>query len=181
MAAAIDNVDFSILNCVKVADQTLWKKEIHTRITGDQHALPVDITISPQTVGRRIDALEDDGYLESTIATSEEVNRNLLIGFRATEEGKSILDEKRETLLKKIVSREMFGEDAFPIEKEALEQLIHEEFTAGLATDATNGYSRQQLLVLLGMHFIETEAFNVFSDEERQQLHTVIQDNSTRQ
>lgn len=46
MAAEIDNIDFSILNCVKMADQPLWKQEIHHRITSDQYTLPIDTSIS---------------------------------------------------------------------------------------------------------------------------------------
>lgn len=179
MVAEIDNIDFGILNCVKAAGKPLWKKEVHRRISSDQYALPIDTSISAQTTGRHIDALEEEGFLESTVTSSEDVNRHLIIGFQVTESGEHILDAKRETLLKKIVSRELFEDNIFPIETNALEQLICEEYTAGLAGNVTDDYSREQLVLLLGMYFIEHKAIDAFSEEERQQLHSTIQDASS--
>lgn len=155
---------------------TQLQQEIHNCITGDQYALPIDTSISAQTTGRHIDALEEAGYLGSMVTSSENVNRHLIIGYELTEDGERILDEKRETLLKKIVSRELFTGETNPVETDALRQLVRDEYTAGLAINETaGGYTRRQLLLLLGMYFIEGALEDAFSSEERQRLRNAVQ------
>lgn len=174
MPHEIDNVDFSILRCVKDADQPLWKKKIHGKISEYLDTLPLQDVVSVQTVGRRIDTLEEDGYLETKIASPDEVNRELIICYDTTAEGEQVLEARRRLLLRRVVGRELFGEERFDINKRALEILIRNEFTAGLSIDATNGYSRKQLLLLLGMYFIEHDMADAFPAEKREQLRDAV-------
>lgn len=177
MESPIDNIDFSILKCVKAADNLIWKKKIHQYINEELERLPLQSDVSAQTVGRHVDKLSEDGLLESEVTSAEEVNRHLIIGFQITEDGERTLEEKRETLLKGIISREIFDTDTFPIEKEALEELIQDEFTAGLSiNEVTQRYTRKQLLLLLGMYFIEQDAAAEFTEEQRQQFHKLAQE-----
>lgn len=178
MGAGIDNIDFSILKCVKSSEQSLWKKKIYEHITDNLHILPLQQNVSAQTIGRRIDILTDKNLLESSVTSSEDVDRHLIIGYQITEKGERILEEKRETLLKSIIGRELFSEEKFPIEKEALETLIHDEFSAGLSVNqSTSGYNREQLLLLLAMYFIEQDATTAFTQEQLQHLHTLVREN----
>lgn len=96
----IDDVDFSILNVIAKDDAPLWKKEIHRGLSETPHALPNVREVSVQTVGRRVDDLHDDGYLESCIISPRDINRDLIIAFKITDAGEAARHRKREELLR---------------------------------------------------------------------------------
>jgi hypothetical protein len=73
-----------------LTDGVLWKNRIHERLPDKGPDL---LQSSLQTVGRRVDDLYDCGYLESCVTQGENVNRDLLIGFRTTDQGTAALEQ----------------------------------------------------------------------------------------
>lgn len=62
--------------------QTLWKKQVAQ-----------EFTASVQTIGRDIDALENDGLLETRLVAPKEHSRTHFIAYRTTDQGRDALDE----------------------------------------------------------------------------------------
>lgn len=121
MTDDIDNTDYAILQCLCNASKPVWKKEIHVRIQGNITCFPGIEGVSVQTVGRHVDKLHDLAYLESCVVSPENLNRDLIISYKLTEDGFTALREKRESLLK---SRIMTPEDT---DKQELLTLLHQE------------------------------------------------------
>lgn len=172
----IDNIDYTILKCLNDADDAFWKKRAHQEIQECHDVLPITDNVSLQTIGRRIDALHDEGYVENTIVSPEDVPRDLIIGYSITEQGSTMLNVKRESLLKELVQTELFSDsDAGSVGQQALAELTNNEF--GLtdhAHETANSYSRDELLILLGTYFLRKQASHVFGDEDVKQFRNVI-------
>lgn len=82
----LDRVDLALLTLL--ADDPLWKSEAHAQLlTLDR----VD-TVSVQTVGRRIDRLHQEDYLATKIVTPEDLDRDLMIAFQTTAEGRTMFE-----------------------------------------------------------------------------------------
>lgn len=181
MSDTIDNIDFSILQCVNDSERPLWKKKIYEYMEEYREYLPLQRDISAQTVGRRVDELADEGYLASVITSSEDVNRHMIIGYTDTEKGVKVLEDKRETLLKDIVFRELFSDDSFPIEKEALITLIEDEFRDGICdSDKLRDYSRKQLLIMTGALLLEQDAADEFPAQKRACFYGKLQEKNQK-
>lgn len=67
-----------------VADRSLWKAKIHETMEADR---------SLQAVGRRVENLVDDGYMESTIIAPDEISPDLIIAFKPTEQGREVIKD----------------------------------------------------------------------------------------
>lgn len=175
----IDNVDFSILKCLKDTGETMWKKKIHQEMLACQETLPLPQEISLQTLGRRIDKLHKKGYLRNAIINPKELTRDLIIAYRITDQGWNVVEEKREQLLRELVCRELYSDkDNIEIGKYALAALINDEF--GLEDrdiETADNYSRDELLVLLGLYFLDQKVSNVFDETERAKFRDVIMEN----
>ncbi len=175
-AVMIDDIDYTILKCLHDADEAFWKKRIHQEIQDRWAELPITDEMSLQTVGRRVDKLHDEGYLENTIVSPQNVPRDLIIGYNLTDAGQDTVTSKREILLKKIVRNELFSDETTPtIGQKALAELINNEFGLdGHTVETANHYSRDELLLLLGTYFLEKKASNVFGDEDVQRFRQTI-------
>ncbi len=172
----IDTIDFSILTCLQRADSSLWKKRIHQELMEWEETLPLQDAVSLQTVGRRVDKLHDEGYLENTIVSPQDVPRDLIIGYTLTAKGEQIHDAKRESLLKAVVRDELFDDHQHPdIGETALAELLHNEIGAeGSPASTASHYSRDELLVLAGTYFLQKTAGTGFSDGDRQRISEAI-------
>lgn len=103
-AESIDRVDLTILMVLEDAGEPLWKKSVH-RYLAEFAAVPDRISdVSVQTVGRRIDRLHENGLLAPSIVTPEDINRDLIIAYQITETGRTVLQRKREDILRQHVS-----------------------------------------------------------------------------
>lgn len=89
----LDITDLRILFLLQDADGPLWKNKIHEKLDDLTTAADAADTASVQTVGRRVDQLNDNGYLDNQIVSPEELKRDLIIGFEPTEKGVDALDD----------------------------------------------------------------------------------------
>lgn len=172
----IDDVDYTILKCLHDAGESFWKKRIYQEIEEKHEFLPLTDPVSLQTVGRHVDELQAKGYLENRIVSSDEVPRDLIIGYTITEEGEKIIRTKRETLLRELVSKELFSDDEAPsVGQKALAELANNEF--GLydhTVETADHYGRDELLVLLGTYFLQKKASQTFGEADVQRFRDVI-------
>lgn len=172
----IDNINYAILKCLQDTDEALWKKRIYQELQDRHEILPFADDVSLQTVGRRIDTLHDEGYLENTIVSPQDVPRDLIIGYAITERGQNTIELKRETLLQKLVRNELFSSDAeSSVGQKALAELTNNEFGLdGRTTETADHYSRDELLVLLGTYFLKKKASQVFGEKDVQRFRNAI-------
>lgn len=78
----LDAIDLELL-CL-LADEPLWKTKAHERL-GKR---------SIQTIGRRINKLQDHGLLTTHILAPDDLNRDLIIAFTTNDAGTALLDEE---------------------------------------------------------------------------------------
>ncbi len=158
----IDMTDFLILKQVQDADRPLWKNRIHDR-QSERFTDPVSV----QTIGRRVDRLQEHGYLDSCITSPEEIKRDLIIAFKLSEDGKDALRQKRRELLLHEIQQELFQHTAEErrLSKEEIIELICDEFTIGddMRTPLDT-YGREELLTFLLLYFVRDDTFDLLSD-----------------
>ncbi len=164
----IDDTDFAILKCIRDLDRPLWKNKIHECIKNRFEELPLGSTVSVQTVGRRVDDLTDNGYLESCIISPDEIKRDLIIAFKLTDQGRDAVEEKTEEYLQRVVQAEMFpvNED-ISAEKPAVIELIKDRFeldgdTVEMLSDE---YTRPELVTLITLYYVKREISDVFTED----------------
>lgn len=174
----IDDIDYTILKCLDDAVEAFWKKRIYQEIEERREVLPMAGDVSLQTIGRRVDRLHEDGYLENEIVSPQEVPRDLIIGFTVTADGRKLVERKRETLLRELVRKELFIDEPdgdSDIGQKALAELTNNEFgLEGRTVETADRYSREELLILLGTYFLEKQASQVFDEEDVQRFRDVI-------
>ncbi|WP_226005943.1 Lrp/AsnC family transcriptional regulator [Natrinema salinisoli] len=77
----LDELDLEILAIL--TQNPLWKTALHNTL-GKK---------SIQTIGRRVNDLQDDGLLVSCILSPDTLNRDLVIGYKTTEQGRTALEQ----------------------------------------------------------------------------------------
>lgn len=175
----IDNIDLAIMTLINNADRPLWKNRIHERLHDDRDALPITTGVSVQTVGRRVDTLQDKEHLETVIASPDDLKRDLIIAFKLTDQGQDILTQKQELILKDIIHETLFSKEKHTdIGKEALVALINDHF-AGEDTQplSAHDHEEKELLSILTMYYAEQEAMNVFSKDDKDALYQTVSEN----
>ncbi|WP_207587087.1 hypothetical protein [Halomontanus rarus] len=90
-AVNLDLLDLAILDTVR--EQALWKKRLYEQLAQRAQIDRYLATVSLQTVARRVDKLRENGYLQSCIISPDDLNRDLIIAFRASEAGVTALTE----------------------------------------------------------------------------------------
>ena len=81
VTAELDLLDLRILHLL--TDNPLWKTKIYRTL--DTHSV--------QTIGRRVDRLQNNGLLDTCILTPEEIKRELIIGYKTSDSGQRLLTE----------------------------------------------------------------------------------------
>lgn len=154
----IDTIHYAILH---VVEKPLWKKKIHDALR-DVEYLPIDSVPSIQTVGRRVDELHEAEYLTTSIISPDDVDRDLIIGYKRTKDGDKALAKKRDEMLQELArtSSNAASEPQRTVPKPALIKLISEQFD--LDTDTTTRmnkhYDEQTLFSLLALHYAQKNA-----------------------
>lgn len=177
----IDNTDYAILKAIHDQDRPLWKNKIHQYIADNERRFPLSQGVSVQTVGRRVDDLNNEEYLENAIISPDELQRDLIIAFKLQDKGREVLEQKRKELLQDVVQGEMFGADAAAeIGKGALIELISDEFDIEKATreQLETDYSRDQIVAFLTLYYTEKQAVNVFDSEYWSKLEDLFSDDT---
>lgn len=171
----IDTIDFSILTAIETADRALWKNKIHETLETEQQRFPIASTPSVQTVGRRIDQLNDDGYVENVISSPQELKRDLIISFKLTEQGKDAISEKRQHILRNLAEEALFSQEkTTDIGKEAIATMITNTFEDTPFSQDPTQHTEAELLTLLTLHYVESEAMEVFSSQDKQELRETL-------
>lgn len=160
---SIDTVAFTILRCIQEHGKPLWKNRIY-----ECQADVWSEKVSVQTVGRRVDQLRDDGYLESCIIAPDDIKRDLIIAFKLTDKGREAVQQKRRDLLRQQLHHDIFGvEKGDRLENDMFRRLLREEFELSQENEAIlDEHSRDELLALLVLYFVGDEIGNILSTEQ---------------
>lgn len=122
----MDDTDFLILNTIRRVDEPLWKRRITQYCNAQTEKYDcIEDGVSPQTVGRRVDRLEDRGFLEE-YGVRPSNQSGILSAYRVTPTGEDALKEKQDTVLREYAAEftdHVLGEDdlfSFPAERRHL-------------------------------------------------------------
>jgi DNA-binding PadR family transcriptional regulator len=77
----VDQVDLQILSVVNETDDPWWKKLISEQIDD----------VSVQSIGRRVDSLQEEGYLKRVFLDLDEGPGRASIGYRISDDGQALL------------------------------------------------------------------------------------------
>lgn len=138
----LDETDYALMQCLSDADTPLWKKELHTRLTEQEHPLlGIDAT-SIQTVSRRIDRLHNHAIVTSTIISPQTVQRDFIIAYMLTADGEELLHRKGRALLRQYICERSATTDTDNDRKAILSHLLQhvqvpEEVVQQLDEDCT--------------------------------------------
>lgn len=176
-ATDIDNTDFAILFSVENHDVPPWKNKIHGWVVDQEENLPIANSVSVQTVGRRVDTLVNEDFLETVIVSPEDIKRDLIIAFKLTEKGKDAITGKREQLLKETVQNQIFAaDDGNNISKGALITLLLDKFNwdGDMYETLHQKYGKNELSTFLVMVYIEEEASSMIDAEQVKRFKDVL-------
>jgi DNA-binding Lrp family transcriptional regulator len=175
----IDDTDFAILKCIQDFGKPLWKNKIHESITERADELPLKSSVSVQTVGRRVDDLTDDGFVESAIISPDEIKRDLIIAFKLTDQGRDAIRERTEEYLQNVVQSSMFTiAETDHIGKPALLELIEDNFGIDdeMKDRLDTEYDRDELVTLLTLYYVKQEISDVFTDGDAEKFVDLTED-----
>ncbi len=181
MNQRIDAVDYAVLKCLD-ENGGCWKKRVHDWINDHHEELPRLEKKSVQTIGRRIDQLHEAGLIESCILAPDSVDRDMIIGYKLTNEGKGYLDAERTEFLKEkvLLASEAFLErhedhDEFSISRPALIELMADEFNIPPhERDLLENCHTDELITVLMHHFFRTEASPSFDEHAEDRITALI-------
>jgi hypothetical protein len=177
----IDAVDYGIMKCIEEHDN-VWKKRVHNLVLEHQEKLPHMEEISVQTIGRRINKMQEADLLESCILSPDDLNRDLIIGYNVTDEGLNVLAEKREKFLRSellyIGERLLGNHDTVDtaVSRAVLVELICDEFRipASIRDNVIPECDTMELSVLLGMYYFRKEVPQFISRDALGRLVKII-------
>ncbi len=175
--SGIDAVDYGILKCITDHDK-VWKKRVHNLVMEHQEKLPHMGDVSVQTIGRRINRMQEDELLESCILSPDDLNRDLIIGYTVTATGAEAIATKREEFLRNEVlhmGEHMLGssEPVDPaLSREALVELICDEFTlpASIRNEILPECDTMELSALLAIYLFRKEVSKFISQTALKRL-----------
>lgn len=178
----IDAVDYGILKCIEDHDNA-WKKRVHNLLPQYNDTIPGLTSISVQTVGRRINSLQEHGLVESCILSPDDINRDLIIGYAITEKGTRAVQRKRENFLREQVmqvGQHLLGNqnvDDIDLDHEALVSLMCDEFDIDeqTRTDIVADCSTTELAAILAIYYFRDNFSNLVAENGFSRLGNLIQ------
>lgn len=177
----IDAVDYAILKSLD-ENGASWKKRVHTWVEENIDRLPTMEAHSLQTFGRRLDQLNEDGLVESCIISPDEVERQMIIGYKLTMDGKTALGIKRNAVLRDKIVRSAEAlltqtERDVPIDREALIELLVDEFDMSVkARELMEECETQELIALLAIHYFRNSVDTTIRPDSAARLSALIRE-----
>lgn len=163
MTTTIDGADYAVLKCLQASNGS-WKKQVHSWIQDNADNVPMMEKKSEQTIGRRIDDLHERGLIESCIVSSDSVNRDMIIGYKLTDDGQDALQEKRTAMLKEFVEQSMkhllHDTGELDIDRDGLAALMCDEFGIDEETRerVLEPLTSRELVSVLNCHYMKQNA-----------------------
>ncbi len=178
----IDDVDYAILKVVHDADEPLWKKRVHSLVSERTEELPLMNTVAVNTVGRRIDQLQNNGMLDNVIVQPDQIDRDLVIAYILTDKGRAAMTEKRRAYLRDIVRQDIFKD--FRNEDVAIRPLLsamQDEFDMQRSSidRLDDRFNSVQLAAILALYYIEIESEELLTQQVRRLVREVARGEKT--
>lgn len=170
----IDDTDYAILKAVQELGGAVWKSKIHDYVQEHREELPLSDGASIQTIGRRVDSLNNDGFLETAIIQPDELRRKLIIAFKLTEAGADAIADKEEELLRDVVQDAVeTGEPQFGAK--VIARLIGEELELeeDLVGTLQEDYTKDELVAFLMIYIAEAMADDTFDEDNIWKFHHI--------
>lgn len=88
---------YTSFHILKIVQQygPIWKNKVYKKLKddfGEKHVLGRGNTMaSVQTVGRHIDEMQDQGFIEPCVTEPDELKRDLILAFTITDKGEQAL------------------------------------------------------------------------------------------
>lgn len=100
--APVDETAYCILLIIEESDKTMWKRSMARELNNwrESGRCPLNImeTVSVQTICRRIDTLEDEGFLDSNPTYSDNLGR-YVEAYTVTEKGMEALSAIHDAMI----------------------------------------------------------------------------------
>ncbi len=167
----IDRIDLTLLMALDEAGRPLWKKSVH-RCLQELSGIPAELSeISVQTVGRRVDALHEGGYLAPNIVTPEDINRDLIIAYEPTADGREALAQKREEILREHVSTPKPVHAPAESESAYVARLFADELGLGGEGRAMlASYTDAELAALIASYYLQRDLDDALAEHHLENL-----------
>lgn len=172
----IDNMEYAVLKAFHKLDRPLWKQRVQQFIEENHHDMPIDGSVSIQTVSRRIDRLKYERYLESTIISPDDAPRGQIIAFTLTGKGKDALESFRINLLKQVLMNHLFPNNGNrKLSKKAIICLMDDQygFSKGVKEQLFD-YDRDSILAFLLIRYAQKEAVEILDKGIMSDYHDVL-------
>ncbi|MDY6765741.1 MAG: hypothetical protein SVW77_00070 [Candidatus Nanohaloarchaea archaeon] len=171
----LDRLDLAILRTVRDAETPLWKKHIYRTIRG-RETLPESVAdISVQTLGRRVDALNDADLLVPRIVEPADLNRDLIIAYRLGPDGSAAIEEKQRVLLREFLARRHRPDTGVTTDTDYIADLFAD--MAGLdeaSRDALVELPPAAITALVDAYYLHVDAADVFAGSELDRLQSEL-------
>lgn len=171
----IDNVDYAILKSFYGTNEPLWKKRVYEYLKEQKDYLPIEDAVSVQTVGRRMDRMKYERYLENVVVSPNDTPRNQIIAYVLTEKGENALETHRDRLLKHALKQHLFPEETKQeMTKPSLIRLMQEQYEfSDDIKDQLMEYERDSIIAFLLIQYAQKEFVDILDHgvlEEHEQL-----------
>ncbi len=155
----VDETDYGILFAVKQHDMPPWKNKIHGWIVEHEDMIPIAGGVSVQTVGRRVDDLVNEDYLETVIVSPEDIKRDLIIAFKLTDKGLDTIEGTREHLLAEMVQDHLFTDQGREVQSGTIAMMLADRYNwSGETADSIQErYGARELSSFLTLLYIEEQ------------------------
>lgn len=172
----IDNMEYAVLKAFHKLDRPLWKKRVHQFIEENHHDMPIEDSVSVQTVSRRIDRLKYERYLEHTLASPDDAPREQIIAYTLTDKGEKAMESFRIDLLKEVLVNHLFPDnDNSQLPKKAIICLMDDQY--GFSDDVKkqlSEYDRDDILAFLLIRYTQKEAVDILDRGHLNEYHDVL-------
>ena len=157
MSRSGDLADYAILHLL-CRKGTLWKKAIHEKLKSDNCVCSEGMTLSLQSVGRRVDNLQKNGCLQAALLHNPQPGRSYVVGFGISDEGLEEMERIRKEygifIVQEVAKAHLSGQfgGLDNISKGILSELVESELQMdGIERDLLDRESRELAEVYAGL------------------------------
>lgn len=177
----IDGVEYAVLKTFHTLNRPLWKQRVYEYIQDHQDRFPVTDSVSRKTVGRKIDRLKYEQYLEQTIASPDDTARDQIIAYTLTEDGAHAMAAHRLTLLRQVMMNHLFPQHVEnDLPKQAIIALMQDQY--GFDDDVKEqlfDHDRENVIAFLLIRYMQQEAVNILDRGNLEEYHALLDNHPT--
>lgn len=177
----IDGVEYAVLKTFHELHRPLWKQRVHEHIREHRYDMPIEDDVSLRTVGKKIDRLKYEEYLEQTIASPDDTNRDQIIAYTLTDDGEHAMVAHRINLLRQVLLNHLFPQNVDnKTSKKAIISLMQDQYGFDDdVRDALFDHSREDIIAFLLIRYTQKEAVDILDHGQLEQYHDILDERPT--